>query len=332
MKYIFVLFLLIIINATDTNLKSSNINYTSVQCFLNAKKHYINPPKIILITIDGVRQEDIFDKHVGVGSYRPTSRELVPNIYERFVDNGIAIGNHSPAFVGGPSHISMPGYLEIMGGYPSLDCFSNYCQRNNKPTLIDEFPNNSAIFAGWDTISKVFNNNLAIVNIGKKIRNKQWNVLNLPENNDLSDDFEDEEYRADKYTEEAVLLYLAKYKQPNFMWISLGDTDEFAHMNNMLFYWISLNSADEFIGKILKLAEPNTVFIICPDHGRAKNFRDHGLDSESGKVWIMIGGSNIPKIGFVKYNHDVYLSNIYPTIMEITKNIKSDKSLFNYSP
>lgn len=294
----------------------------------NNLNNFSNPTKIILITIDGVRWMDLFDAREPVGNFNPSSREIAPNIYKHFVDNGMAIGKLSDAFVGGPAHISQPGYLEILRGRPTFDCFNNYCPQNIKPTIINEFPNDSAVFSGWETIAKIFDNSLAVVNINKDIRSDSWRKLNLPDNQNYPDDFGDEEYRADKYTQEAALDYLRIY-QPTFTYLSFGDTDEWAHQNNMLFYLASINSVDEFIGEIFKIVDRNTIFIITTDHGRSSDFANHHWDEASRRVWIMIGGYGIPALGFVKYNRPVYLADIFPTIIEITKHKHSEKSLLN---
>lgn len=286
-------------------------------------------PKIVLITIDGVRWQDIFDQHSGVGSFRPTSRELVPNLYKHFVDEGMAIGRDSQILVSGPAHISQPGYLEIMRGYSTFDCFTNMCPPNTQRTLINEFANNSTVIAGWETIGKIFDNSLAIVNVGRTNKNIQWQQLNIPDPVEVIDNFSDSSYREDRYTTETALAYLNKIGQPQFLWISLGDTDEWAHRNNILFYWSSLNAADKFIGEIMNIMSANTVFIVCPDHGRSDNFRDHGWDEASRRVWIMMTGKGVPSAGFVHYDHNVYLADIYPTMLELTKGIKSNKSLLN---
>ncbi len=300
-----------------------------ISLFISDTRQIINPPKIVLITIDGVRWQDMFDAHEGIGNYRPTSRELAPTIYSKFVDNGMAIGKASVATTSSPAGVSMPGYLEIMRGIPSLDCWDNYCKQNTWPTIINNFPNNSAVISGWDTISKVFDNSLAEVNIGREIRSPQWEALGLPDNTNYSEIF-GPEYRPDPYTQEAALNYL-RIKQPAFLWISLGDTDEYAHENNMLFYWASIKSADEFIEKVMKMTDPNTVFIICPDHGRSEDFQNHGWNDASRRVWIMIAGPGIPKAGFVKYDDNVHLSDIKPTILDIVKGQQSPYSLLNYS-
>lgn len=315
----------------------SLIYIISALCFLLTSDNHIQKiqsslyPKIVLITIDGVRHEDMFDKHEGIGNYRPSSRELAPNMYRMFVDNGIAIGKASPAKTENIVHVSQPGYLEIISGYPHKNCLNNLCGTNTRPTLINDFAHEATVISGWDTIAKTFDNSLAVANIGRNIRSKEWRALKLADNTTFPDEFDQEEYRGDKYTQEAILNYINKVKQPRFMWLSLGNCDEWAHAGSKLQYWISLNEADEFIGKIASLVEPNTVFIITTDHGRSLDFNNHGWTMESGRVWIMIGGAGIPHDGFVKYDHDVYLSNIKPTILDIAKGMHSERSLLNYA-
>ena len=294
-------------------------------------RFFIHPksPKIVLITIDGTRWQDIYDGPTPLDYPRQyTSQQLVPNLYKHFVSGGMAIGKESQALIKGPAHISMPSYLEIMRGYPSLDCLNNYCRTNNKPTLVNSFPHQSAVFAGWDTIAKVFDTQLAVTNIGKNIRSDSWSRLGLPEHPVEQDDFESNEYRPDLYTELSAIEYL-KQEQPQFLWISLGDTDEWAHQGNVLMYWASLHMTDLFIGKLVEILDSNTVFIICPDHGRSDNFRDHGWDAASGRVWIMMRGPGIPNSGFVKYNRDVYLADIMSTVLELTSGTHSARSLLH---
>jgi hypothetical protein len=305
----------------------SPLYFTSIPQLVHAP----GAPKIVLITIDGVRWQDMFDAHEAIGTFKPTSRQLAPNIYKHFVDNGIAVGKNSHALVGGPVHVSLPGYLEIMRGYPSLDCLDNSCPQNIRPTLIDQFPNDAAVFAGWEPIAKVFDNSLAVVNIGRHIRNQQWKDLHLVETDSPDDFFDDSEYKSDVNTYFSALEYLKHNKQPSFLWVSFGDTDNWAHLGHMFFYWSYLNAADMFIKDAMLYTDPNTVYIICPDHGRSADFMNHGQEPESRRVWIMIGGAGIPKAGFVKYDSDVYLSNIYYTIMDIRGAMHSKHSLLNYS-
>jgi hypothetical protein len=287
-------------------------------------------PKIVLITIDGVRWQDIYNKHDSFSLDNDLSgRHVLPTIYREFIDNGIAVGNSTPAFTENMFHVSQPGYLEIISGYSSRTCFNNYCKPNTSITLLNYFANDAAVIASWETIAKTFDNSLAAVNAGRHIRSSKWDQLNLPNTDTLSDHFDNNEYRGDEGAYEAAMALLHK-RQPEFLWISFGDTDEEAHAGDVNSYWLALNAVDVFILESMKLTDPNTVYIVCPDHGRSNNFRDHGMDAESGRVWILMAGAGIPKAGFVSYDRDVYLADIMPTIMGLSKGIPSSRSLLNY--
>src|SRR5271157_1497958 len=88
-------------------------------------------PNIILLTLDGVRPEDVWEGTNTSLSGKPhiEARQLLPNIYHHLVDGGMAMGYLSPMIATGPNHISQPGYLEMMRGHPSQDCQSNHCPR-----------------------------------------------------------------------------------------------------------------------------------------------------------------------------------------------------------
>lgn len=284
-------------------------------------------PKIVLITLDGTRWQDIFGKPSSLVAHLSIPNErLIPTIRTRFIDGGVAFGEKSAITVANPAHVSLPGYIEIMSGRPSKTCFDNQCGQNDMPTIIDKFPNDAAVFASWELINKTFDNSFVIVNTGPLGRNDKWDNLLVPDNKRTPDEFGDDEYRADKYTQEAVMQFLYFKDQPSFMWVSLGDTDEYAHQNNSLFYYASLNSMDTFIYELMKITDPNTIFIICPDHGRSVRFTDHGSDASSGRVYILLGG-NIEKQGSVKLNYEAHLSDIYPTIIRLTKNRSTPRSL-----
>lgn len=288
--------------------------------------HYHQTPNIILITLDGVRWQDIFEVSPAFGNFpRQESKIIIPNIYHHFIENGIAIGKTSIINTENFAHVSLPGYIEILSGQASDVCFNNECKQNKLPTLINQFPNDSAVFASWELIDRVFDNTLATVNVGRAVRNNKWLNLHLPNDTILDDQFGDEEYRSDEFTMRATLDFI-KIKQPSFLWVSLGDTDEYAHWGNAVFYWASLNAMDTFIGELMKQANANTIFVICTDHGRGKNFTDHGIDPTSRRVFTLIGG-NINKEEFTILDKEKYLSNIYDTILYLRNNKDLNKSL-----
>jgi phosphopentomutase/2,3-bisphosphoglycerate-independent phosphoglycerate mutase family metalloenzyme len=237
------------------------------------------PAPIFLITLDGVMWQDI---------YGSNGENNVPYLYFDFVEQGVAIGKLSPIISSGPCHISIPGYLELMRGHPSIDCQTNSCNPVIDRSIIDYFQQ-PAVFSSWHSIKKV-----------------------LPKYSNLYSDT-GKDYRLDIETEKAVNLYLITH-QPDFLWVALGDTDEYAHANDRTDYLKALQTNDQFIHSLVEKF-PSSTFIITTDHGRNANFRDHGYGEESERVWLMMRAPNVPPIGFV-WLPDLTLSNIFPTILD----------------
>lgn len=288
-------------------------------------------PKVVLITLDGVRWQEIFygtDTFLYHGQ-KISARELLPNLYHYFVDNGIAVGKESNFIATGPMHISLPGYLEIMRGHPSTDCQTNECESpvldDNMTYLFDE----SAVFASWDPIRKTVPTKY-VVNCGRSYRSDAWKKADLEDKKDFPE-YWDSEYRPDFLTQEAALNYF-QYYNPDFFWISLGDTDEWAHAGNYEQYLEALKAADKFVGQVIKMVESapdkqSYTFVVTADHGRNLFWHNHGPEPESARDWLMMTGRGIPKNGFVSYKGTKSLSNILPTVKHIVTGIPNEKSL-----
>jgi Metalloenzyme superfamily len=273
----------------------------------------IKPPKIVLLTIDGVRWQEIFNgtDPLLYKRNRLTARELLPNMYHYFVDNGMVIGRDSSFIASGPAHISLPGYLEIMRGRPSLDCISNDCSVNLGNTIVDTFED-AAVFGSWDYIGKAVstNSNKFVINCGVKFRSTAWKQLGQTDSPSIGQYFEPY-YRPDFMTRKLALDYL-KIHQPDFLWVALGDTDEWAHANNYDKYLEALVNADSFINQIVTAPnfDQNTAVIVTADHGRSNRWQNHGWDLASAKLWLMVAGPRVSIKGFVKSDKIKSLSDI----------------------
>jgi phosphopentomutase len=81
-------------------------------------------------------------------------------------------------------------------------------------------------------------------------------------------------------------------KDPQLMHIGFGNTDEFGHRNNKDEYLKALSWVDEFLYRLeyslssLGVLEDTTI-IVTTDHGRSNNFRSHGRDKDSSRVWLI---------------------------------------------
>jgi len=277
----------------------------------------ITEHKVVLVTIDGVRWQDVFNgTNPAMTKQKIKAPELLPNLYHYFVDNGLVIGKKSLFVASGPAHISLPGYLEIMRGHPSHDCTTNECEPKLTTTVVDMF-DNAAVFTSWETIRKAVSNNndKYVVSCGRNYRSEGWKKLELVDDTTFPQAW-DPAYRPDETTQRAVLEYLKKYT-PQFLWVGLGDTDEWAHAGRYDEYIAALVSADKFIGDLIKHFDSDTTFIVTADHGRSNNWTFHGWDAESARDWIMMGGKKVPQKGFVKLPKTRALSNIFPTIKQL---------------
>lgn len=264
----------------------------------------LNSPNVILVTIDGTRWQEVYNgsDHARDRGHSFLPRHLVPNLYQNFVDQGIAFGKDSPMVATGPNHISLPGYLEITRGHPSTDCQTNTCKPTIDHSVFWAFQH-PTLFSSWISVCETVppNDIKATTNCGN-----EW-------------------YRSDAETIQLTNQYLDNNLAPDFLWVALGDTDEWAHHNDYPNYLAALQQADAFVGSLVR-RYPNSFVIITVDHGRANDFKDHGKDRASGRVWCMMRGPGIQHLGFVT-TESISLSNILPTIMDVEFNHPSADSM-----
>jgi len=249
-------------------------------------------PQVILVTIDGTMWQDIYGNN---------ARLLVPNLYGDFVQQGIAVGKKSNMIATGPMHISLPGYLEITRGHPSKDCQRNDCNPTIDQSVFRLF-HESALFSSWKPIQRTIPSDANVY------------TDNSPE------------YRWDRDTIEVADQYLATHT-PEFLWVALGDTDEWAHRNDRSHYLEALYEADKYIHSLVVRYPDSTIIVTC-DHGRNNNFRDHGIDQASARVWLMMRGPKVPHKGLVAAR-SLSLSNIYYTISDIQSGNHSSQSILS---
>ena len=133
----------------------------------------------------------------------------------------------------------------------------------------------------------------------------------------------DNDYRPDMLTAQIALKYLAK-RRPRFLFIGLGDMDEYAHKNDYRDYVMAMQYADKVIGDVVKTlatmgerGERTSIFVTA-DHGRSDDFRTHGGDSpESARVFLVAAGGDVPVRGLVSPTKKHRLADIAPTIRSL---------------
>lgn len=291
--------------------------------------------RVILVTIDGVRWQDVF---LGIDPERSSERGgpevTMPRTRRLAMDRGVALGAGQGSCgvvrtVGG-SNVSMPGYIEIFTG-ARTSCRNNECARVTRPTVFDEVA--SAIggvatsIGSWDVLEKTVTSGTD--RVGVTAGTHPWvgprpeNATDVPhmvaERVGMDPSPGGPGYRPDAYTAEIALEYL-RSEQPTLMHIGLVDTDEWAHKDDYARYLAALRRADDVVGAISDQLDATgeasrTTVILAADHGRAQNFKEHGfmmLGAE--RSWVIAFGGGIAKRGVACPKRDILLTDIAPTI------------------
>jgi hypothetical protein len=130
------------------------------------------------------------------------------------------------------------------------------------------------------------------------------------------------DYRPDVFTSRLALRRLA-VSRPRFLFVGLGDADEYAHRSDYAGYLQAVHASDAFLGDLTTLLRSmgargrHTTVLVTADHGRAHNFTDHGARyPESGRVWLVAAGADVAERGLVAASRHT-LSDVAPTVLAL---------------
>lgn len=322
------------------------ISWLGAPIDLGPKEPGAETRQVILVTIDGVRWQEVFhgtDPALAAEAGLPPKRmlsaaQLLPNIHRHFFEGGVAIGAPLASrgiFASGPNYVSLPGYLEILQGRTVPECEANDCPPVRAPTLLDEIrslPDASrkdvAAFTSWHECSRAASGDpgRVVLSTGRKrgsVSDLAWLDRHcdrlLSQGRQLSPEPGTSEYRPDRATSEIALCYLVAAR-PKLLWVGLGDTDEHAHREDYAAYLDALRRADAFMGTLFeRLAEMGdygrtTTVIVTTDHGRGPRFQDHGRDQTASRVFLLAAGGAVPRRGPLPSERAYRLSDVAPTI------------------
>jgi hypothetical protein len=300
---------------------------------------------VVLVVLDGVRWQEVFGGADRALAYErgmnplawASPRALMPNLQHLLDTRAIALGapgHGSPISATGPQFISMPGYLEIFAGHPDPSCESNDCPRPAVRTLVDDVLEESgaddvAVVSSWPSIARAASGDPSrlVVSAGRK-RVERGDVLRAdPATADQLDrgsrakSFPGEgDYRPDSITARVALRVLAA-ERPRFLFVGLGDADEYGHRNDYRGYLEAVRASDGFLGEVFATLDQmgargrHTTVLVTADHGRAYDFKDHGgRYPESGRVWLVAAGGDVRGHGLVAASRRHTLSDVAPTV------------------
>ena len=275
---------------------------------------------VVFVVVDGVRWQELFrgaDPELAAGTTAPRlgPEALTPRLHAIIGERGAALGapGRGSIAASGPRFVSLPSYREIFSGQASLDCLDNGCAPIERTTLVDELRDrggHASVFASWPTIARAVARRTDGVFVSTGLSPSEGQVDSFPG---------EPGFRPDRLTARAALDHL-EHAQPDFLFLGLGEPDEYAHRGDYAGYVASIQAADGTIGELeatLARMGPRgqrTHVFVTTDHGRARTFRDHGGGyPESAAVWLVAWGPSFRARGSLVTEQRHHLADLTPT-------------------
>jgi len=303
------------------------------------------PVTVVLLAIDGVRWQDVFrgvDPNLTEASVARVDRlraeALMPNLYGLAENGGVLVGapdSGASVFASGPELLSLPGYTEMLTGRRVHGCRDNSCGATTEPTLADEIASSPgvrtedvAVITSWPDIGRVAaqHPDRIAMSTGRSggptrelFRRDPVAAALLDEAAHAPSEPGVGDFRPDKYTARIAVRYLESAR-PRFLFVSLGEPDEYAHRGDYPGYLRALRHADLAIGQISRALDERaregcrTLLLVTADHGRANDFKNHGrAHPESARVWLFAWGTEVStrRLGALGERH---LADLAPTL------------------
>jgi len=315
--------------------------------------------RLIIITFDGLRWQELFcgadsflvrskkfsnDPNALTNKYwRATPEErrevLMPFTWNYIAKNGYLLGNRnkgSQMQVANIHWFSYPGYSETFCGYADDKRIDSNDLIPNPNVSVLEVANKDPRYNGsvmcygsWEAIRYAVNSERGgfpgSVAYEKNISKRQDATMKL-----LDDMLEGTPrlwggVRYDVFTY-AYAIETLKRDHPKVMYISFGETDEWAHEYKYDLYLDATRSTDEFIKNIVEYCESDkfykgkTTYLLTCDHGRGYlfSFPSHGSGILGAQnTWFMAFGNGVEKLGETSNNGPFYNQQIAATIADV---------------
>ena len=295
---------------------------------------------IFLITADGLRWQEVFrgaeempltkefgnfgnSNAIRKDFWRETPearREvLFPFLWGTVAKEGQLWGNRdmgSSVRVSNGHNFSYPGYNEFLTGYADPKINSNDKILNANTNVFEwlntkpEFRGRVAASVNWDVLPWILNAPRAGFPV--------WSSFQVPEGTErmsvpsaLTEMAERGQTIWAGVSLDTFVGYAAKHAvrtlKPRAMYVSFGETDDWAHEGNYERYLRSAREFDRFIGELWALAQSlpeyrgTTTFVISVDHGRGPApvaWKNHGKEIvDSAYMWFAVLGPDTTALG-----------------------------------
>jgi len=245
---------------------------------------------------------------------------LMPFVWNVLAKKGQLYGNRdkgSDAYVTNGLNFSYPGYSETLCGFADPRVNSNDKVANPNVTVLEwlsrkpAYKGRIAAFSAWDVFPSIFNSERAGFPVSSGYDpftlltgNPRIELLNILKKE--TPHYWDEE-PFDALPFRTALEYL-KERKPRVLFLSLGETDDWAHGGNYQQYLDAAHRADDFLRILWETAQSmpqyrdHTTLIFLTDHGRGNGdttWSDHGGDEipESKYIWMGFLGPDTAALG-----------------------------------
>jgi len=275
-------------------------------CVESGESNDNNTPNIILITLDGVRWQEVFNgvdlelienkkftknsallKEMFLSDdNKKRQQKLLPFFGNYINKKGILIGNKNEGSVlklTNDQLFSYPGYNEILTGFADSSITSNDKIYNKNKTILELLNSNEnysgrvAAFCSWDVFPFIINDKRSGVPVSAGYSNLESDKLSklesFIENYQTMMPLFRDNVRYDLFTHILSMEHI-RNRTPKAVYISYDETDSFSHAGSYDDYIGSLHNTDKMIEELWTYLQDqpfykdNTYMFITTDHGR----------------------------------------------------------------
>ena len=316
---------------------------------------------VIVITTDGFRWQEVFNGmdsaivkqkrfHHGdsaqiISKYWAKDLEerrskLLPFFWNTIAQKGQLHGNRNQGSfvnVANPFWFSYPGYSELLTGQVDPAVNSNDYMPNPNTNFFEylnglsTYQGKVAAFGAWDAFDRILNEKRSKFPVVSGF--DVYDDLNQNPQMSLISKMQKESFKVfgeveaqDVFTHYQAITYL-KSKKPKALYISYGETDEFAHEGHYGRYLNAAHQFDAWLAQIWDFVQKdaqykdNTIILITTDHGRGDKVKSgwtsHGqkvLDSH--EIWFAMLGKQVNHTGEVVTKEQIYQKDLIHIVAE----------------
>ncbi|MEO7531047.1 MAG: alkaline phosphatase family protein [Sediminibacterium sp.] len=329
--------------------------------FITILAHAQKTENIIIITTDGFRWTEVFSgmdagiandksfnqgdsltifKKYGADNATARREKLLPFFWNTIAKQGQLYGNRllgNKVNVSNPYWFSYPGYSEIMCGFVDTAINKNEYKANPNVTLLEFFNQQNklkgkvAAFGAWEAFNRILNEERSGIPVivaydesGGKNPTANQQLINKMLR-DSHHEWAEECY--DVFTHYAAMEELKKSK-PKVLYISYGETDEFAHGREYRSYLDAAHQFDAWIKEIWDFVQKDpqyknkTSLFLTTDHGRGITnkikWTSHGASiDDADQIWFAVMGPDTPATGEMKNAGQLYQKQFAQTMAKL---------------